>query len=355
MPAPERPERACDPDVRGNARDDGPGRNVIDARRPDLDGLRGIAVLLVIAYHYGLPGAGFLGVDIFFVLSGYLITSILASEWRRSGTIDWHRFWRNRALRILPAFWLMLAVVALTVPFSQVLISISYLQNWSMAFDWWPVTWSLGPTWSLAMEWQFYLVWPVALVFALSRFNPRTIALAAVVLGLTSALWRSVNWDGDWVRTFAGPDTHADGLLIGAALALGVSVPRVLWPLLLFALVPQPFGWVAQGGMLLAIVGAAAVISHPSRALAVGPLVAIGRISYGLYLWHVPIGIWIVNSGLGSPILALAVTLVVATLSWRFVEAPLQALRRPARTRPAALEPVSADPLVVEGVSVSPA
>ena len=118
------------------------------ARRQDLDGLRGLAVLLVIAYHYGVPGSGFLGVDIFFVLSGYLITSILVAEWRGAGSVDYRRFWLRRGLRILPAFWLMLAVVALTTPFSEILISGSFLRNWSMAFDWWPVQSPLGPTWS---------------------------------------------------------------------------------------------------------------------------------------------------------------------------------------------------------------
>jgi len=325
-----------------------------ETRRRDLDGLRGIAVLLVIAYHYGVPGSGFLGVDIFFVLSGYLITSILHAEWQRAGTVDFRRFWVRRGLRILPAFWLMLAVVALTTAPAQILISVLFLENWSMAFDWWPVEWALGPTWSLAMEWQFYLVWPFMLVFALSRWKPRTVALGALLVAFASALWRSLMWDGDWVRVFAGPDTHADGLLFGAALALGITVSRALWPLLLFALVPAPFSWIAQGGMLLAVVGAAAVISHPPRVLTFRPLVATGRISYGLYLWHLPVGVWIVNHGLGSPVLALLLTFLIATLSWRCLESPLMGMGRELavgipRHHPRATEPGG------EEVSVSPA
>jgi peptidoglycan/LPS O-acetylase OafA/YrhL len=323
-------------------------------RRSDLDGLRGIAVLLVIAYHYGVPGSGFLGVDIFFVLSGYLITSILHAEWLRTGTVDYRRFWVRRGLRILPAFWLMLAVVALTTSLAQILISLSFFENWSMALDLWPVEWALSPTWSLAMEWQFYLIWPFVLVFALSRWRPRIVALGALLLACASALWRSLIWDGDWVRVFAGPDTHADGLLFGAALALGVTVSRALWPLLLFALVPTPFSWIAHGGMLLAVIGAAAVISHPPRILLFGPLVATGRISYGLYLWHLPVGVWIVNHGIGSPVLALLVTVLVATLSWRFLESPLQRKGRSVAGRIPGGYARAADS-GVEEVSVSPA
>ncbi len=294
--------------------------------RPELDGLRGVAVLAVMLYHYGVPSSGFLGVDVFFVLSGYLITGIVAA-----GT-SWTRFYRRRAVRLLPAFWMMLAVVASTVPLGMTLASAGYLMNFSMAFDWTALPRSLGHTWSLAAEWQFYLVWPAVVVFLLRRWPRQRVALLALVLGLGSALLRSVLYDDNWLRVFSAPDTHSDGLLIGSALALGVSVPRKLIPLLLIALVPLPLDVMARVGILLGVIGAAGVVSHPPAILAARPLVAVGRISYGLYLWHVPIYIWLVDTGRGGPLIAAPLTFLVAFLSWRYLERPLLRAHEDRRT-----------------------
>jgi peptidoglycan/LPS O-acetylase OafA/YrhL len=339
------------PEVEAGAASDTQTRPQV--HRPELDGLRGIAVLAVMAYHYGLqPIApqGFLGVDIFFVLSGFLITSILAHEWQRSGGVDWRRFYVRRAFRLLPAFWVMIVILSPRVPTSAGLLSLGYLINWSTALHWFPVNYSLGHTWSLAVEWQFYLLWPAIVVLALRRRGPQTAALLALSIGLASAVWRAAVYvsDSDWSRVWHATDTHADGLLIGSALgvmAVFYVVPltdrlnRLLWTATVGALMlvavligypGLPLGLIATGGIPLLAVAMAIIIArvaiYPSgvlgRVLSFGPLVRVGVISYGLYLWHVPIRVALNQDG---PVLALVcavLTFLAAGASYRYAEKP---------------------------------
>jgi peptidoglycan/LPS O-acetylase OafA/YrhL len=338
--------------------------------RPELDGLRAIAVLAVMAFHFGLPFApqGFLGVDIFFVLSGFLISSIIASEVQSSGAMNWRRFYRRRAFRLLPAFWVMLIIVAALVPPAATLSSFGYVINWTTALGLVPINEALGHTWSLAVEWQFYLVWPVILVLALRRLSPRSVVLLALTLGIASAVWRAGLWTigPDWTRVWHATDTHADGLLLGSALGvvaafglvpLTTRLDRGLWGATAIALaviaslvviLPPSLGFLATlGGPLVAVaiaVVVARVAVFPSGRLggilSFGPLVRVGVISYGLYLWHVPIRVLMDQNGPVEAAVATALTFAAALLSYRFIETPF--LRAKARQPGVVVEPVTA-------------
>jgi peptidoglycan/LPS O-acetylase OafA/YrhL len=196
---------------------------------PSLDGIRAVAITAVVLYHSApnwFPG-GWAGVDAFFVLSGYLITRLLSDEIKENGSIDFQNFYIRRALRLAPAF-VVLLVVELAfdliesspqkwVNAQAVHISGLYLMNWNRAFDWLPEG-HLGHTWSLAMEEQFYLLWPMMLLMIWRRDALRwTVTGIFVVFAWRTALAIS----GAGVdRTYNGFDTHADALLMGCALSL---------------------------------------------------------------------------------------------------------------------------------------
>jgi peptidoglycan/LPS O-acetylase OafA/YrhL len=296
--------------------------------RPSLDGLRAIAVLVVMAFHAYLPGfsGGALGVDIFFILSGFLITSILLEEWRRDSDISLRNFYFRRAFRLLPALGALLLVIQLhsLAVFhgarfwdseKAIAAVLCYVANWVRALDLFPLG-SLAHAWSLSIEEQFYLVFPLLLLFLLRRKVGRswlfTGLLAAVVI---LALHRAFLWTGpnSEERIFNGSDTRFDELLTGCAAAVGLQAglftsPRVL-KVLRYALIPAmltlgvmivhpppvellyKFGWPAielsVACIVLWLVLRASTPVH--RILELPAAVWIGRISYGLYLWHVPI------------------------------------------------------------------
>jgi peptidoglycan/LPS O-acetylase OafA/YrhL len=334
-------------------------------RRPALDGLRGVAVLTVMLFHGpGEPLAGgFLGVDLFFVLSGFLITSLLVAEVAERGRVAIGRFWIRRLLRLLPALGLLCAVLVvirigtgdarLTDGMPQVLL---YVANWARAQGG-LLSGPLTHTWSLAIEEQFYVVWPLALGFLLRR-RPQ-VALAATVLGAAgSALLRSVLWDGvhSYLRVYNGSDTRADGLLLGCAVALAASMglSRALPPRLVsisaraglvllgvFILtVNDHAGFVYEWGLLVVNLAAATVViglavvpdARLVRLFSWPPLVAAGRLSYGLYLWNLPVnyffgnGFDLVPAVVAAPV-ALALTWLLATVSRGMVEEPALRLR----------------------------
>ena len=211
---------------------------------PGLDGIRAIAVLAVIVYHVNVPGAGggMLGVGVFFTLSGYLITDLLLSHWRRYGDLGLGQFWVRRARRLLPALFVMLAVVSVWVALldsaqlgavrKQVLGAVLYVNNWFTIADHGSYFARFAPPlpldhlWSLAIEEQFYLVWPFVLLAGIWIFRKRkrmalvTIGLAALSLGAMALLYQPGT---DPTRVYEGTDTRAFGLLIGAALAM-------VWP-----------------------------------------------------------------------------------------------------------------------------
>jgi peptidoglycan/LPS O-acetylase OafA/YrhL len=323
---------------------------------PAFDGLRALAVTSVVAFHAFpalLPGA-WIGVEFFFVLSGYLITSLLSREMALSGTIAFKKFFMRRILRLTPAFWAMLtcaaavAIVSATRPadLRAVLISGVYLMNWNRAFNLFPQG-LLGHTWSLAMEEQFYLLWPAALLFITPRRPVRWVALAIVAI----TVWRSyLAFSGaDPERTYNGFDTHGDTLLIGCVLALlpitakaaaraaTLTVIPIAGTILMIATAYHRTVFMQTiGYTLIALLSGWLIIgaSQPSRwrqVLSSKPLVFTGRISYGWYLWHYPILLF----GEQTPFLQTAwgrVALVliaypVAAVSYRYIEQPFLHLK----------------------------
>src|SRR5436190_12504130 len=207
---------------------------------PGVDGLRALAVLAVFVYHFHngggwLPG-GFLGVDVFFVISGYLITSLLLSEFRRTGTVDLVRFWLRRARRLLPAVGVLIGVVmilAVFFSFGQIsvlrqdaLSSMAYVTNWELIFSHQSYFEAFArPSlfrhlWSLAVEEQFYLLWPLAFAFCITRFGRRRLLLGVIAGALASAGLMALLFDpSDPNRVFYGTDTRAVALLMGVLLS----------------------------------------------------------------------------------------------------------------------------------------
>jgi peptidoglycan/LPS O-acetylase OafA/YrhL len=353
---------------------------------PALDGLRAFAVISVIAFHAELPGfgGGFLGVEFFFVVSGYLITSLLLDEQRSSGAISLPRFWMRRARRLLPAlFALLLAALLLSLTVapdslagtrSDCAAALLYVSNWwqvihhhsyFMDVDRPPLLLHL---WSLSVEEQFYLVWPLV-VALFGRAAARWVPRVALLGGTASALWMAWLYDPsqDPSRVYVGSDTRLSGLLLGAALSVvvpafapNVPVGRAARTVReAFAIVGlSALVWLIwrstshdpllyRGGLLLVDLASAALIAGLvapttlSRILGARPWAWLGRRSYGLYLWHWPIFAVTrpeFDSSLhGSSLLALrlALTFAASELCYRFVEQPIRAgaLGR-LRTRP---------------------
>jgi peptidoglycan/LPS O-acetylase OafA/YrhL len=363
---------------------------------PALDGLRAVAVAAVLLYHADLGwfSGGFLGVDVFFVLSGYLITCVLLDSRRTTGRIRLRKFWGRRARRLLPALLVMLAVVCVyTVVVlpgeaarlrDDVVSALAYVMNWHLTFQGQSYFESFGRApllqhlWSLSVEEQFYLVWPMLLTAGLAVWRGKPERLAIAILGLAgvSTLLMAVLYrpGGDPSRVYYATDTHASGLLIGAALAVvwppwrirgktGAAAPFALETAGLVGL--AVLGWcflnvsefdtgLYRGGYLaVALVTGlvVAVVVHPaarltSGVLALRPLRWIGQRSYGIYLWHWPVYL-LTRPGLdvpltGIPLLALrlSITVGLAAASFRYVEEPirsgalgqrLRALRRSSR------------------------
>ncbi len=366
------------------------------AYRPALDGLRALAVTAVVLFHGGvsaIPG-GFLGVDAFFVLSGFLITSLLLAEHAGTGRIRLLAFWGRRARRLLPALLVVLIVVTVAGRYllsdvdlgllrGDALAALAYVANWRMIYrgtDYFTQTAApslLQHTWSLGIEEQFYWLWPLivlALLALAARHGRKAVAGFALVGTAASALVAAVLYRPDDVnRAYFGTDSRAQALLIGCALA---TVPLATVPL---ATVPLTRGrrtmgalaiagtagtvwiwthahgtdgWLYHGGLTVAALAVAAVLAHAvaspagptARVLALPPLVWLGRISYGVYLWHWPLFQFVTadRSGLrGVPLLAVrcALTLAISAASYHLVEQPIRRggwVRRVPRPVPAA-------------------
>ena len=359
----------------------------IERRRrymPGLDGLRALAVLAVIAFHLGFgwaPG-GLLGVGVFFTLSGYLITDLLLAQWARRGAIRLGRFWLGRARRLLPALFLMLAVVLAWVTVigphqppsfrEAVAAALLYVSNWWLIFQHVSYFARFGPPsplnhlWSLAVEEQFYIVWPFILLLGIrfvreaplpSGIRPR-LAGATLLLAAASALTMALLYHPslDPSRVYYGTDTRACELLVGAALAMvwpsrrltaGIvpGARRVLDGLGVAGLLAIAFmvwrtneysPFLYRGGFVLLAAATALVIAalaHPAcrlgPALGWRPLRWIGVRSYGIYLWHYPIIVLTTPAGargvdLLRDALQVGATFIVAALSWRYVEEPVR-------------------------------
>lgn len=202
-------------------------------RNPALDGLRAIAVIAVVAFHAKLPGlrGGFLGVDVFFVLSGFLITGLLLAEIERTGRLDLASFFARRAVRLVPALLVMLAGFALVAPFflrdvdvgTELQMSGLFISNATYAL--WQVPDFTRHTWSLATEMQFYLIWPLVML-ALCRLPSRALIAVLATLFLVATLWRTSQFDASgWTRAYYSPDTRLSGFMLGA---LGAALPARL-------------------------------------------------------------------------------------------------------------------------------
>ncbi|MBA4067217.1 MAG: acyltransferase [Isosphaera sp.] len=365
-----------------------------------LDGLRGVAILLVLAEHLRVVKGGYVGVDVFFVLSGFLITALLAEEWRDRGAISLRRFYLRRALRLTPALLLLLLGCLLyTALFRppeelaayrrEMVVAACYASNWPSVHGV-PMP-TLGHTWSLSVEEQFYLLWPAALLVLLRLgAGPRGLAAVVGIGVLASAAWRL--WlhklhraagpptpdteFAHFARLYAGLDTRADALLVGCLvglLAAGNLLPRsrrfVRWAgpaalaavaLLGYVVLTRPMGqfypklFTGYFTLVALAVGVVLVrlLSAPSRVAAAilesAPLVWAGRLSYGLYLYHIPAFIWVHPGVLageapaGAAVLAVGVTFALALASYHLVERPC--LRLKARLGHRAGPPAAAPP-----------
>ncbi|MEI2777559.1 MAG: acyltransferase family protein [Tetrasphaera sp.] len=350
------------------------------SRLAGLDGLRAVAIAAVLIFHLNpawLPG-GFLGVDIFFVVSGFLITTLLVRERARTGRVDLSAFWTRRARRLLPA---LIACVGASVLLArlvetdllvgigrQILGALTFSTNWveiAAGSDYFHSTTPqlFMNLWSLAVEEQFYLIWPLLSLALLGYVHsPRARAAIAAGAGVASTALMALRFDPDAgaTRVYYGTDTHLMGLMFGAALAFayagpdrllldGAAFQRVRRPLtvalagqlaLLLWFADEASAWTFRGGLALACLVttglvALAVTGQGSlpRALDLPPLRWIGERSYGIYLWHWPV-ILVVSQDirttpgadgyLGSRLWCVLVTLAIADLSYRFVETPIR-------------------------------
>ncbi|HEX6471462.1 MAG TPA: acyltransferase [Streptosporangiaceae bacterium] len=371
----------------------GSGRRRAAARLPAVDGLRAIAVCAVMCFHFGLGmSGGFLGVDLFFVISGYVITRLLLIEWHRTGTISWGRFWVRRARRLLPAVLVVLVAVQLwlragappelrTTTNAQTLAALGYVSNWYAIVanvGYWGAPIDATPLthlWSLAVEEQFYLGWPLLLIAVLAVSGSRRALGAVAGLGAVASyvMVTAFFHAGGPDRAYMGTDTRAGALLLGALCALGLtrrapgqdgSWDRGLPPRLrtaagvglVLAATSLAVLWttvgvhapaVYEGGLAVAGVSGALVVAHvvaaprsmAARLVGARPVVAIGRISYSLYLWHWPVHIYAIHRwpGLGDgrshPPASLvaaefAITFALAAVSFFLVEGPGRSARR---------------------------
>jgi peptidoglycan/LPS O-acetylase OafA/YrhL len=369
---------------------------------PALDGLRALAVMAVVLYHgevSGLPG-GFLGVEVFFVISGYLITALLISERQRTGGTAYLAFWARRARRLLPALFALAAVVGLVwvlfVPGELASIrgdfvaALTYVTNWYQILVHQSYFEAIGrPSplrhmWSLAVEEQFYIVWPLALagIYRITRGRQGRMVLVTLGLALLSAVWGVLLFTPgvDPSRVYYGTDTRASGVLLGAVLAIAIPPWRMRAPLQAAArgiitaigviglvgitymtiTVNEFDPFIYQGGFVvidLLTVAMILALVHPAgtvltKAFSVSPLLWIGRRSYGIYLWHWPIfvltrpGVDVDVNGWLLLALRLILTFAVAEVSYRFVEMPVRngALGRwwAGRSQPGGLVPARA-------------
>ena len=356
---------------------------------PALDGLRAVAVVAVIAYHLGRLGGGFLGVDVFFVLSGFLITRLLVAERESTGRISLRSFWKRRVRRLLPALLTVLPVVMLvskawlpswrlTGIRDDALAALFYVANWRfVASGQSYFTQGVGPsplrhTWSLGVEEQFYVLWPLlvlAAVFLARRGRRAGVAVLAGIVTVVSAGWMAWSATGgaDLTRVYYGTDTRIFAMAAGALLATvvdrrndrseasepegprsaavlsGVASLGFIGLLISFVIGSEAEVWFYQGGFQAVAVASVLVVAGLmtergplARFLATRPMRWIGQRSYSIYLWSWPVQVlgrarfrsvtdWRFDAGV------VVVTIVAASLSYALVERPVPVAARSSR------------------------
>lgn len=346
---------------------------------PELDGLRGIAIISVIIHHQLTPfslSGGFLGVDLFFVLSGFLITGLLLAEFEKTETISLRNFYMRRVLRLAPALLLYLIACLLVTHYTQLIeitrelkliaIALVYSTNWRMAFGWDSF---LDPTaiiWSLSIEEQFYLVWPLVFFSCLAlKVRRRFIVtgLGVIILLIMLHRYSLLKAGIDLTRLYYGTDTRADALLTGCLVSLlhSAQIPLKMkaWlkiasvlsgALLLYLMATSRFAdqFLYEFGYtviaLLAGIVIFAAANSPPRILSVAlvwrPLRWVGKISYGLYLWH-----WLVVRstsfyylGYWEPWAKLSLAVGITSISFYLVERPFNRLKKRYAIRPPGLQ-----------------
>jgi peptidoglycan/LPS O-acetylase OafA/YrhL len=360
-----------------------PSGDTTEDRLRSLDGIRGAAVVAVILFHAGVPGVagGMLGVDVFFVLSGFLITALLCEHLNRPGPGGLTDFWAGRARRLLPALFLLLIGVALFASIvhgsldpsstrGDAISTLLYVANWHFVLtsqNYFALSAAPSPLlhmWSLGVEEQYYLLWPLIVLLVLRRGNVRLLAYVAAVAAIASALLMAVMYHVGFStdRLYYGTDTRAQALLVGSALGALASTRQ--WHVVIGSwTATRPgrlfggvvaiagAGWLVwswhafdgqnrflyQGGFLAVALAAGAVItsvtswrrSLPARMCSLRPICYVGLISYGLYLYHWPLFLAIdhMHTGLSGSALfiaRIAATFLVAVVSYHFIEQPIR-------------------------------
>jgi len=362
------------------------GRQRINA----LDGLRGVALLIIMGYHFGVGWlqGGFFSLDIFYVLSGYLITGLLLGEYRRRGSIKLSAFWLRRARRLLPALVIVLVAVTALVRFAQPaglypdfrlssLSALFYFSNWwqiASSSNYFFVTGPVYPlthTWSLAVEEQFYLVWPLVVLAVLHLAGTfsravRFMAVVSVFGAVASAIEMASLYSptANTTRLYFGTDTHAQSILVGSSLACILTIiqmrrgregmaPAATSPILRTVLTVVGLAGFAgtltltvllvgtsaidyRGGFFLSALSAAAIVLGAvcvpggviARVLSLRIIMWVGTVSYGAYLWHYPVFVYLDAGrvgfgGIGLLLLRSGVTFALAATSFYLVERPV--------------------------------
>jgi peptidoglycan/LPS O-acetylase OafA/YrhL len=347
------------------------------SRLPGLDGLRGVAVLAVIGYHLNLGNflpAGFLGVDIFFTVSGFIITALMLQEHAQTHRIDLAAFYLRRARRLFPAALLILLVLVALTPLLEPAALPRLREDLPAAFlyvsNWWQIVAQqsyfeaidhprlLQHLWSLAVEEQYYLLWPLLTGWLLNRVGKTGLGIAAGGIAIASTAWMAWLYatqivDGDPSRVYLGTDTHLMGLLAGSALAAGwnpwkirmasqasdevvnlagtIALAALVWGM---AETHEGMPGLYLGGFLLAAALTCMVIGSATREgtwvawmLSTRPMLWLGARSYSLYLWHWPVMVWLRPSAQADAqelvwitLARLALTVACAEASYRWVE-----------------------------------
>ncbi|MDM0066707.1 acyltransferase [Variovorax sp. J31P207] len=319
---------------------------------PALDGLRALSILAVLLFHCDIPGArgGFVGLDVFFVLSGYLITSMLSAEYRQGG-IEIGRFYARRALRLYPTLLLMVAVYLGLAPMlwpddnrwlSAVLAAL-YVYDYALAF--WEIAYTIGHTWSLGVEEKFYLLWPLALPLLLRTRHPVGWLVSSFFAVTAWRYFVAMNWT--WSQAYFCFDTRMSGILLGAIAALtrfrvsrhALTVACIALAVLM-TLPSLPTSDQIEAVTLritLAELSAFVLVCYAAehgkmKYLASRPAAYVGRLSYGIYLWHFPFALLLRSSQPGWVTLSatVAFSFTMAAICLHLVDAPLKRWRQKA-------------------------